>query len=718
MFQISVILLLLFYNRFKFLTKCKKNYRSTQNEVFIAIYVDLMLSSVVITNIYNYKREWRKEIMATSSISKKIPQKKSPKKVLAATTLAGLLAACNSDSDSTSIVTPVVTTTNLSGAVVKGPLSGALVYADSDGDGIGDGSPITTGADGSYTISATNANATIIAMSGPDTIDTSSGEPLTGITLKAPAGSTVVTPATTILEAQPNIEPAQLAIALGIPTTAADGTAIDIMSFNPYAAGADPAAALAAEKAAQQVMVTIKAVSAAAEGAGMNVEDAFEQAMASVAEVVSVEAEKIDVSSTASIAAAEATMATTKVDFSDSTVLEAVSTAVQTKVVEAAAADATIVVDTTAFAAVLETAVTAVVNVNAAIEAITDTDLSSTESMGTFATLTDVATEIKAAAEAEVAEAGSGAALVTFTDAAAVTEAVVAASAEIVVEQDAATPAGGGGAGGSGGGTDDGGAAAAAAAAEAAAVAAEAAAVAAEAAAVAAVAAAAVSAKQFKISDISGASWDGPSAELQALDATFSSGRYDVTGDIQVAASDFTAAFDESSVDSSDLGTLSITNFDTPKSGFGNDLEVTIVIDDTASASKITVGFTIDWSMSGDDFTFSSDDSTLDISVIQPQAANTALSVQIANVDMTDTITLAGLATDTAFSNGQAPALNLQALGLIAKIDALSETTFDNLEARFAVAGKELDVSVDVSNLNMYYGNEQVTSITSTIDIV
>jgi hypothetical protein len=615
----------------------------------------------------------------------------------------------------------VVTTTNLSGAVVKGPLSGALVYADSDGDGIGDGSPITTGADGSYTISATNANATIIAMSGPDTIDTSSGEPLTGITLKAPAGSTVVTPATTILEAQPNIEPAQLAIALGIPTTAADGTAIDIMSFNPYAAGADPAAALAAEKAAQQVMVTIKAVSAAAEGAGMNVEDAFEQAMASVAEVVSVEAEKIDVSSTASIAAAEATMATTKVDFSDSTVLEAVSTAVQTKVVEAAAADATIVVDTTAFAAVLETAVTAVVNVNAAIEAITDTDLSSTESMGTFATLTDVATEIKAAAEAEVAEAGSGAALVTFTDAAAVTEAVVAASAEIVVEQDAATPAGGGGAGGSGGGTDDGGAAAAAAAAEAAAVAAEAAeaaAVAAEAAAVAAVAAAAVSAKQFKISDISGASWDGPSAELQALDATFSSGRYDVTGDIQVAASDFTAAFDESSVDSSDLGTLSITNFDTPKSGFGNDLEVTIVIDDTASASKITVGFTIDWSMSGDDFTFSSDDSTLDISVIQPQAANTALSVQIANVDMTDTITLAGLATDTAFSNGQAPALNLQALGLIAKIDALSETTFDNLEARFAVAGKELDVSVDVSNLNMYYGNEQVTSITSTIDIV
>jgi hypothetical protein len=53
-------------------------------------------------------------------------------------------------------------------------------------------------------------------------------------------------------------------------------------------------------------------------------------------------------------------MATTKVDFSDSTVLAAVSTAVQTKVVAAAAADDTIVIDTTGVVAVLETAVNAV----------------------------------------------------------------------------------------------------------------------------------------------------------------------------------------------------------------------------------------------------------------------------------------------------------------------------------------------------------------------
>jgi len=569
--------------------------------------------------------------MAPTAIKKKMEIKKVNPKALAMSTLAGLLAACNSDSDSAAVVVaPVVTTTSLSGAVVKGPLSGALVYADSDGDGIGDGDPITTAADGSYTITASNANATIIAMSGPDTIDTSSGEPLLGITLKAPAGSTVVTPATTILEAQPDIEPTQLAIALGIPTTAADGSAIDIMSFNPYAADADPAAALAVEKAAQQVMVTIKAVSAAAEGAGMSVDDAFEQAMASVAEVVSVEAEKIDVSSTAAIEAAEATMATTKVDFSDSAVLDAVSTAVQVKVVAAAAADETIVVDTTAFAAVLETAVTAVSNVNAAIEAITDTDLTSTESMGTFATLTDMATEIKAAAVAETAEAGSGAALVTFTDAAAVTTAVAAAVVEVetyveevasaaaaeaggdetpvvVVEETPVVEVGGGGA-------------------------------------------AAVVEEEVVIDTsqwlvlttlASGATWSGGTVAdgTQNLAMTLGGGTLDITSDVQVEADDFTGAFSNSSASAQSLGTLSISNVKAPTAGSGDDQEVTIVITGSGS-EKITVGFNLDWSINGSgNFVLSSDDTSLDVTYVQRD--NSSVTVSLANTDVSDnTITV------------------------------------------------------------------------------
>jgi len=642
--------------------------------------------------------------MATSSISKKIRQRKSPKKVLAATTLAGLLAACNNDNDNALVVTPVVTSTNLSGAVVKGPLSGALVYVDNDGDGIVDGSPITTGADGSYTISASNANATIIAMSGPDTVDTSSGEPLTGITLKAPAGSTVVTPATTILEAQPDIEPTQLAIALGIPTTAADGSAIDIMSFNPYAAGADPAAALAAEKAAQQVMVTIKAVSAAAEGAGMSVENAFEQAMASVAEVVSVEAEKIDVSSTAAIAAAEATMTTSKVDFSDASVLEAVSTAVKTKVVAAAAADTSIVVNTTAFEATLETAVTAVSNVNAAIEAITDTDLTSTESMGTFATLTDVANEVRAAAEAEVATPGSGAALITFTDATAVTTAVAAAVIEVesYVEETTAVSSGGGG----GEVVVDAAAEAAAAEAAAAAVAA-----AAEAAAVAAAAVAAANNAKFQLVDTTGASWSGGSKPTQSLDATFLGGVYDITSDVQVEADDFTAAFDEAAVATSGLGSLSISNVKIPTAGKGqNDQEVTVTISEYGTTGKIVVGFTVDWSYSGDTLTFSSDDSSLD--VVYTERDNSSTTVNIANAGA-DVLSI----TNDGTYGGNAT-IDVDALGLITKLEATNIYTFDNLESRFATAGTTLDVSVDISNLDVIYGTKDVVTITSTIDIV
>ena len=635
--------------------------------------------------------------MVASSINKKIQQKKSPKKVLAASTLAGLLAACNNDNDSASLVTPVVTSTTLSGAVVKGPLSGALVYADSDGDGIGDGSPITTGPDGSYTISAANANATIIAMSGPNTVDTSSGEPLTGITLKAPAGSTVVTPATTILEAQPEIEPAQLAIALGIPTTAADGTPIDIMSFNPYAADADPAAALAAEKAAQQVMVTIKAVSAAAEGAGMSVEDAFEQAMASVAEVVSVEAEKIDVSSIASIASAEATMATTKVDFSDSTLLEAVSTAVQTKVIAAAAADETIVVDTAAFAAVLETAVTAVVNVNAAIEAITDTDLTSTESMGTFATLTDMASEIKAAAVAEVETPGSGAALVTFTDASAVTSAVAAAVVEVeayVVEV-----------------------AEAAAAVEAVLnpVVEVPVVVAPVVAAPAPVVIVVDTSTSFVVTGTTGASWTSTATGTQDLDTTYTGGVLDVTTDVNASSTEFKAAFGDSGVNTSGLGSLAITNLTSPAYGSKDNAEVTVVISGPGTGSlagKITVGFTIDWSVSGSNVTVSSDDSTVDITYVEYDNSSTTVNITNGS-DLTNSITIAN---DNDY--GGNPTLNINALALIADLNATGNYLFSELETRFANAGTELEVSVDVSNIGVYYGSEVVTSITSTIDIV
>jgi hypothetical protein len=344
--------------------------------------------------------------------------------------------------------------------------------------------------------------------------------------------------------------------------------------------------------------------------------------------------------------------------------------------------------------------------------------------MGTFATLTDVASEIKAAAEAEVTTPGSGAELVSFTDAAAVTTAVAAAVIEVetyVVEAAAIAS----------GQTPEAAAAAAAAAAEASAVAAAAEAVAeaaaaelaaaaeaaaAEAEALAAVAVAEAQKGYFMITGLNGASWDGPSVANQNLDSTFAGGRFDVTTDIQVPAADFTAAFDESAVDTMRLGGLSIGNLTAPTKGMGNDQEVTIVITDTTSDNMITVGFTVDWGFSGNNFTFSSDDSTVDVSVVQRGTPNTALGVTINNGPMTNSITIVN---DGEYGGrGQPATLNINALELIKDLNASTGTTFDILESKFAVAGAELDVAVDVSNLGVYYGTSQVTSITSTIDIV
>ena len=118
----------------------------------------------------------------------------------------------------------------------------------------------------------------------------------------------------------------------------------------------------------------------------------------------------------------------------------------------------------------------------------------------------------------------------------------------------------------------------------------------------------------------------------------------------------------------------------------------------------------MDWSVSGSNVTFTSDDTSLD--VVYTERDNSSTTVNIANPTL-NTLTIAN---DGVYGGNST--LNIDALGLITKLEATNHYTFDNLEARFAVAGTTLDVTVDVSNLSVYLGTVQVTSITSTIDIV
>ena len=90
----------------------------------------------------------------------------------------------------------------VNGAVVKGPLSNALVFLDlNDNNTLDPGEQsIRTEADGSFSINTTANNYKIVAITDSSTVDTSSGAVLAGVTLSAPEGVGVVTLTTTLIE--------------------------------------------------------------------------------------------------------------------------------------------------------------------------------------------------------------------------------------------------------------------------------------------------------------------------------------------------------------------------------------------------------------------------------------------------------------------------------------------------------------------------------------
>ena len=284
---------------------------------------------------------------------------------------------------------------SVGGHIVKGPLTNALVGLDYDGDGIVDSSTVRTGSDGSFTISTSNSNYTIIAVTDETTIDTSSGSVLAGATLKAPAGATVVTPTTTLME-EAGLNAAQVAAVLDLP----DG--VDPLSFNPYAAGVDPDKALAVEQAGQQVMSAVTAFAAAAEGAGASKADAFEAALTAVADVVSDKATKVN--------DPNASAADKSLDLTSSADLALIKDKVVAEV------STTSGVNTTAFNALADDAATAVKNVNDEIATVTD--LTSDAAKNVFSTVQVLTDQVKTATAAEVNTAGSGS--ISFTDASVV----------------------------------------------------------------------------------------------------------------------------------------------------------------------------------------------------------------------------------------------------------------------------------------------------------
>ena len=212
--------------------------------------------------------------------------------------LLGAAAVAGGGGGGSSVVAAVASS---SGTVVKGPISGATVFRDMDGDYVKDAGEYeaTTAADGSYTLQG--SGGTIVASGGTDR---STGDAFSG-TLAAPSTATVVTPLTTLLAANANLTVTELQTALGIT--------VDPLSYNPFAAGVDAAEALAAEKAAATVQNLLSDLaSTVANNSGGAV---------SLAAAVEFVAETV---------AAQLDGATVAVDLSNSTTLSAIATAVQT----------------------------------------------------------------------------------------------------------------------------------------------------------------------------------------------------------------------------------------------------------------------------------------------------------------------------------------------------------------------------------------------------
>ena len=107
---------------------------------------------------------------------------------------------------------------SVGGAVVNGPLDSALVFLDYDFDGILDaGEPnARTNSFGEYQLTSTSDFYDLVAIADDQTVDSSSGATFAGITLKAPSGSGVISPTSTLMQ-EGNLTAAEVAEVLGLP---------------------------------------------------------------------------------------------------------------------------------------------------------------------------------------------------------------------------------------------------------------------------------------------------------------------------------------------------------------------------------------------------------------------------------------------------------------------------------------------------------------------
>ena len=214
------------------------------------------------------------------------------------------LAACGGSNSGKSV----------SGTAQNGPLKDAFAFLDlhtvanPNGDGIFNAATefrIATATDGTFTLTDLGVSDYTLAIETTDaTVDTVSGEAYgAGVVLKAPEGATMVTPATTMVNAVMIADGvtakeamADVAVALGFDA------ALDLNNFDAYKAPTGTAAEIAAAKTVQfamqtsnqQVMSVVKSFAKAGESAGVSSADAYNAAISAVISVVEAKVDQIN----------------------------------------------------------------------------------------------------------------------------------------------------------------------------------------------------------------------------------------------------------------------------------------------------------------------------------------------------------------------------------------------------------------------------------------
>ena len=270
------------------------------------------------------------------------------KKVLSLMPLNALaLSACGGGSEEAEIVfTPV------NGTVLKGQITNALVFSDLNSNGVFDASEPNayTDENGQFNLSTSDASAKLIALGQAGSIDKSTGASGENINFSGTSSGTVISPFSTVIT-EGGMSSKELADSLGLGD-------VDLLNFNPFASGVDAATALLVEKTSHQLENVINSFTEVTKGSGLTAAQAKEIALDSFAAAAK---EKLALKET--------------IDLSTDADVTAISANI-TKSITLTVAEAG------AFTTKLNTASTALKNVNSEVKTVVD--LTSDATKGVF----------------------------------------------------------------------------------------------------------------------------------------------------------------------------------------------------------------------------------------------------------------------------------------------------------------------------------------------